>query len=496
MNLKIYINNLTGTSLTGKFIRAIRLLPVFIALLPVILFTVHVHAQSLNISNTVVNIPAGAYIVTNGGITLQNTGSIDNSGSVQIKGDWTNNGSGLINASPGNVILDGNISQDVGGTFATAFYNLTLNNAGGATISNNEIVSSTLALNGGNIGTGAFAVQIPSSGQITRTSGHVNGNLQMGFSAPATKKFEIGDGITYAPIDLTMNSIGASGDITAFTTPGAEPDENNPVTNASGINQSAKANRYWTMTNNGITAPNYDATFNFDAGEATGTPANYIVSQFNSPSTWSATTTGAQNATGTQATGLISFGEFEAGEKNTLAVLTQPNNASACSGTNAVFTSSSSSVPAPAIQWEEDQGSGFLPLSNTPPYSGVNTNTLTITGAASGMNGWQYRAVFTSINGSVNSNPASLTITPQPGAVISNNSAICLGNPASVHIVLTGNGPWNYTITDGTQNIPHTSATSPDNVNIIPLTTGVHTYTITGLTDANCPGSSSGTATV
>jgi hypothetical protein len=81
-------------------------------------------------------------------------------------------------------------------------------------------------------------------------------------------------------------------------------------------------------------------------------------------------------------------------------------------------------------------------------------------------------------------------------ANISNNSIICLGQPATVHIVLTGTPPWSYTITDGSQNIPHTSSASPDDVNITPVIAGTHNYTIVGLISASCPGTGSGTAIV
>ena len=40
-------------------------------------------------------------------------------------------------------------------------------------------------------------------------------------------------------------------------------------------------------------------------------------------------------------------------------------------------------------------GSGFTDLSNGGVYGGVTTTTLTVTGAALAMNGYQYRAVFT-----------------------------------------------------------------------------------------------------
>ncbi|MEP7168793.1 MAG: MopE-related protein, partial [Bacteroidota bacterium] len=85
---------------------------------------------------------------------------------------------------------------------------------------------------------------------------------------------------------------------------------------------------------------------------------------------------------------------------------------------------------------------------------------------------------------------------PAPTAVISGNNTICLGQPTLLHLVYTGTGPWNYTISDGSQIVSGTSAINPDDINIIPLTSGNHVYTITLFNDANCSDIGSGSATI
>ncbi|HKR04952.1 MAG TPA: GEVED domain-containing protein [Bacteroidia bacterium] len=105
---------------------------------------------------------------------------------------------------------------------------------------------------------------------------------------------------------------------------------------------------------------------------------------------------------------------------------------------------------------------------------------------------------YTADDGNGNTATCSFTVTviANPTAVISNNSSICLGQPATIHLVFTGTGPWNYTVSDGSQTVSGTAATSPVNINITPVSTGVHNYTVTVLSDVNCPGTGSGTATV
>lgn len=65
-----------------------------------------------------------------------------------------------------------------------------------------------------------------------------------------------------------------------------------------------------------------------------------------------------------------------------------------CPGGNASFTVPSAGAGY-TYQWQVNTGSGFTNLSNTPPYSGVNTRTLLLTNASSALYGYIYRAVAT-----------------------------------------------------------------------------------------------------
>ncbi len=88
-------------------------------------------------------------------------------------------------------------------------------------------------------------------------------------------------------------------------------------------------------------------------------------------------------------------------------ITANPANRTICAGGNTTFTVAASG--ATSYQWYQNSGSGFIALTNTAPYSGVTTNTLTITGATSAMNGYQYRAVAIG-SGSATSNAATLTV--------------------------------------------------------------------------------------
>ena len=105
---------------------------------------------------------------------------------------------------------------------------------------------------------------------------------------------------------------------------------------------------------------------------------------------------------------------------------------------------------------------------------------------------------YTADDGNGNTATCSFTVTVKenPTVVISNNSSICLGQSATVHLVFTGTGPWNYTISDGTQNVSGSTSANPANIIITPSSAGVHNYTVTVLSDVNCPGPGSGTAII
>ncbi len=121
--------------------------------------------------------------------------------------------------------------------------------------------------------------------------------------------------------------------------------------------------------------------------------------------------------TSTAATSTISVVQ---GANTVPAVTTQPAAQTVDAGGTATFTAAASGYPTPSVQWEVNTGSGtFSDVTDTGVYSGSGSGTLTITGATSAMNGYQYEAVFTNAAGSVTSTAATLTVqTVQAAPVV------------------------------------------------------------------------------
>lgn len=88
-------------------------------------------------------------------------------------------------------------------------------------------------------------------------------------------------------------------------------------------------------------------------------------------------------------------------------------------------------------------------------------------------------------------NSFTITINTSPTATISGDASICSGNSTNLTLNFTGTAPWTYAINGGA---PATTSNNPETVAVSPVSTTV--YTITSLSDANCTGSGSGSATV
>ena len=96
----------------------------------------------------------------------------------------------------------------------------------------------------------------------------------------------------------------------------------------------------------------------------------------------------------------------------TLTFTTQAVSQTVTAGNNTTFTAAASGAPTPTYQWQvsTDGGSTWTNLTDTAPYGGTTTGTLTVTGATTALNGSQFRCVATNYACSVASLAAPLTV--------------------------------------------------------------------------------------
>lgn len=122
-------------------------------------------------------------------------------------------------------------------------------------------------------------------------------------------------------------------------------------------------------------------------------------------------------------------------------ITTQPVNTSACAGASANFSLTATGAGL-TYQWMENQGAGFVALSNSAIYAGVNTPSLTVSGTSVAMNGYTYECIVSgTCNPPTTSSVATLSISASPAVITSPAPVtICEGSNTSFAVAATGNG--------------------------------------------------------
>jgi len=254
-------------------------------------------SNTITLSNAMLN--AGTYSGGSGAVivpsTFTNTGSYSaGSATTTLSGNFSN--SGTFTAGTGTWAFSGSSAQSIAGV--TGFYNLTVNNASGISLSDSVSVSHLLTLTSGNITTGANSISVLTAtcpGSISRASGFVIGKLRLTFPTASTAcTYYVGSGTTYAPIGVTLTG---GGTLTGSTTGNEHPQVAN-----SGIDSALDVNRYWSLWSSGdtVNASSYSPTFNFNAGDADAlaTPTRFVVGKYTG-SSWSLITPSSGSALAT-----------------------------------------------------------------------------------------------------------------------------------------------------------------------------------------------------
>jgi alpha-tubulin suppressor-like RCC1 family protein len=272
-----------------------------------------------------------------------------------------------------------------------------------------------------------------------------------GSGAPGNNDFANASTIT-----LSGNSAQASG-TTAFAT--KEPGEPNHADNAGG----ASVWWRWTAPSDGsmtitTAGSNFDTVLGiYTGGSVSGlsTIASNDDVQTEVVVTSTVTFNASSGATYYIAVdgwdgdnGLVTMNlNFTPAVVTTPYIITHPQNTTAVQGASMSFTAAAGGDPAPYANWQvSTNGGGFWQnMTATYPYSGVFTNTLTITFSNYPMSGYQYRCVFTSSAGSVTTNVATLTVQSPPIAPGAGGTlSLFVGETANFSIGAGGTPPFFY----------------------------------------------------
>lgn len=273
----------------------------------------------------------GAKMIVNTGAVLKITGTgadytnttaggkdgrIDLDGKIVIEGDWTNNaatGNVMINFNTiGTILFNGSSQQNILGSTATTFENLTIDNTSGLSLSADLNVRRITTLTNGSVFLNSNNFTVGSSGSLSGSFGStkmfvINGTgaMQKGFGAVGSFTFPIGEinGIAeYCPVDYTLSSHSGL---------------TNAVLSAKVINSVHPGNtslseylsRYWTLAKSGsFNVTNSSLVFHYQDADINGTEADIYGAQYSGTRTVYSKVTAASNIF--TVTGLTSYADF------------------------------------------------------------------------------------------------------------------------------------------------------------------------------------------
>jgi hypothetical protein len=180
-----------------------------------------------------------------------------------------------------------------------------------------------------------------------------------------------------------------------------------------------------------------------------------------------------------------------------------PTTYTACSGSTATISLSAIGEGL-AYQWQYYNGSTYIVLANSATYSGVKTNSLTITNIISGSNTGKYRCVVSGTCSPtiVTSTDANVsiggpTIATQPVA-----TTVCTGSDTSLTVVASGSltYQWQVSTNGGTvwSSLTNTGIYSGVTTNKLKFTaaSGIDTYKYQCIVTSTCGNTTSSVATI
>ena len=250
-------------------------------------------AQTVNVNGNWSN--SGTFVAGTGTINFNGTTTISGSSTnsfnnltitgiltapaanMNVAGNWTNNGTFTPNGA--TITFNGASPQSVGASGTNGFAGLTMNGAGGITLTAAASVSGALTFTNGIITTGSNTLTVGSAGTISggSSSTHVVGILQklsiptLSGTGPAnTFTFPVGvaaiplHAAGYTPLDLNNTTLG--GDLTVTTNHAIEP---------ALASYTSVLNEYWKLDEGNPVKG--DLTFHYLQTDVTGTEANYQV---------------------------------------------------------------------------------------------------------------------------------------------------------------------------------------------------------------------------
>jgi len=368
-----------------------------------------------------------------------------------------------LNASGQTVVSPVTVPQSVNGPALfynsngnqTSFDTLAFNNSSttGVTFNIGDFYFNSLQFTKGLLNTGgATAIASANATFVTpgQTTGWVNGKLQHPFGvlfSPTSKQFPIGDQNYYTPASIVYDQTMFTGNAFASLRISSISGDH-PAIASSGILASKSVNRYFKVDTIGsMTNPTAPITLTLNWPLTDIDPAanssNFVTAHYTTSWKTDKTRLITSSYVNVLSNAGTVKGEYQIGETGLAPqIQTQPLSLTACTGTVASFTVSATA--AFTYQWQVNDGTGWFSITNTTPYNGAFSSTLTINTPVTGMNNYQYRCkLYNSYDSSV-TNPAVLTVSgsviPTISIGVSPGTTNCAGTSLTFTATTTNGG--------------------------------------------------------
>lgn len=235
-------------------------------------FVTVAEAENVIINGTTLKVLSASTLVSNESISIKSGAILDNSGTIVIKKDLTNENIAATSLGSGTLVCSGNVSQSINGK--NIIQNLTINNPAGVINGGENQVNGILTLTSGLVTLGANNLLLgpsstvagsPSASAMLVATG--TGEVRKTFPAVGTFVFPVGDNTStaeYSPVTLSFTAgTFAAGNYAGVNLVNTQY----PGSPASG----SFLKRYWNVSQSGITSFLCNATLKYVPADVNGT---------------------------------------------------------------------------------------------------------------------------------------------------------------------------------------------------------------------------------
>jgi gliding motility-associated-like protein len=263
---------------------------------------------------------------------------------------------------------------------------------------------------------------------ITRTAGSIIGNLKRSLTSTSIDYlYPVGAASTYNPMVINFTNLTVGNYLVKYVA-GDVGNAGLPL-NDNGVEVYDRfSNGYWeTKASNSLASNNYNISltadgFGIDASSRIlkKEGGNLFVDGSHDTIIGSVISQHSMNEISTSNTTIV-IG------KGRPFIVSNPVYTVVCEWLNISFAVAAKGVPTLTYQWQVDDGSGFVDLSDGGIYSNTKKDTLKITGVPLTINNYLYRCVITDGTGNPNTTTsAMLTVNPTPViSLIPSSDVLC-----------------------------------------------------------------------